>query len=134
MLLTVTMLLLVASALPLMNQAGRTLSAYEKLAGTLDTELKPTLTELKEVMDGVNDLRLQTAKRVNEVGSGVVGTIETVKHGAKAGSSVWTAGLMAGVKAYFAGNPTEDHNKIAKDSQMKRISQSEGERNVTVDA
>lgn len=128
MLLGVTALLLVSSAIPLMGQAGRTLIAWEKLADTLQSETKPTLTELKEVLAGVNQLKSVTAERVTEVGhkvENVAGSFTQVADQAKRQSSVFGAGLFAGVKAYLT---SKDH--AAPNQDTKQITALKGEPNV----
>ena len=125
MLLAVTGLLLIASAIPLLGQASRTLIAYEKLAETLETELSPTLTEVKTMLEGVNQIRQVTTERVTAVShqvGGVAGSVGTVADKAKKQSSAWGAGLWAGVKAYL------DSTKA--DSPSRQIGSAKGEENV----
>jgi uncharacterized protein YoxC len=125
MLLAVTALLLIGSALPLLGQASRTLLAYEKLAETLETELSPTLTEVKTMLEGVNQIRQVTTDRVTAVThqvGGVAGSVGTVADKAKKNSSAWGAGLWAGMKAYLESSKAE--------SQARQIASSKGEENV----
>jgi uncharacterized protein YoxC len=104
MFLALTLVMLAGAAVPLMFQAGRTLTAYERLAETIDVEIKPTLLEVKDAIQGINQIRSITTQRVNEVSHRVEDVADTV--GTAAGqaakrSSVWGAGLLAGVQAYF---------------------------------
>ncbi len=101
MILAVSVVLLVCSALPLFFQASRTLLAYENLARTLETELTPTLIEIKDVMAGDNQIRSSTAQRVSEVSHQVEGVAGSVADEAKKHSQVWGTGLIAGLKAYL---------------------------------
>lgn len=108
--LAVTALMLLGSAIPLFMQASRTLHAYENLADTLQNELKPTLGEVRTMLEGVNELRSLTAERVSEVShkvEDVAGTMGIAAGEAKKKSSVWGAGLLAGVKAYLDANHGE---------------------------
>src|SRR6185295_5429108 len=110
MLLAVTALLLIGSAIPLLSQASRTLNAYEKLADTLQTELTPTLAEVKTMLEGVNQIRQVTTDRVtqvtHQVGT-VAGSVGTTAEKVKKESSSWGAGLWAGVRTYLDGGRSE---------------------------
>jgi uncharacterized protein YoxC len=122
MLLAVTALLLIGSAIPLLSQASRTLVAYEKLAETLETELSPTLTEVKTMLEGVNQIRQVTTDRVTQVShqvTDVAGSVGTVADKAKKQSSAWGAGLLAGVRAYLEAGKSEPH--------ARQIASSKGE-------
>jgi len=126
MLLGVASLLLVSSALPLMSQAGRTLIAFEKLADTLQNETTPTLRELNEVLSGVNKIRTATTDRISEAShkvEDVTGSVNKVATQAKQQSSVFGAGILAGVKAYLSG-------ENAGAEATKQISSSRGDENV----
>ncbi len=125
MLLAVTSLLLVSSAIPLLSQASRTLIAFEKLADTVQGETKPTLTELREVVSGLNQLKSVTAERVTEVShrvEGVTSTVGEVAGKAKKSSAVWGAGFVAGIKAYLAG---KDDGQVP--AEVKQLSVDRGE-------
>ena len=125
MLLAVTSLMVACAAVPMVNQASRTLVAFEKLADTLQGETKPTLAELREVVSGLNQLKSVTAERVTEVShrvEDVAGTVGTVAGKAKKGSAVWGAGFVAGIKAYLAG---KDDGQAA--TEMKQLSVDRGE-------
>lgn len=124
-LLTLTALILVGSAIPLMNQASRTLIAYEQLATSVQSEVKPTLKEFKEVVDGFNEIRSLTARSVTEVGhkvEDVADTVGLVAGTASKHSSVLGTGILAGIRAYLS------HSKPPDD--IKRISQEGGDSNV----
>lgn len=113
-LLAVTSLLLVAAFWFVVPQVSHTLRAYEKLADTLDTELKPTLVEVHEVLQGVNQLRQLTVQRVSEVGQtvtevshrveGMAGSAAQVAGSAQKQSSVFSAGILAGLRSYLTGH------------------------------
>jgi uncharacterized protein YoxC len=127
MFLAVTLSLLVGFAAPLFIQAGRTLNAYEKLADTLETEVKPTLIEVRHVVDGLNDLRSLTSARVTAVShrvEDVAGTVSTVAGEAKKHSNVWGTGLLAGVRAYLNGQSPDIQ------PSTRQIPASQGEKNV----
>lgn len=123
MLLAVTTLLLVSSAIPLFSQASRTLIAFEKLADTLQNESRPTLSEFREVLSGLNQLKSATAERVTEVGhrvEDVAGSVGQVAGSAKKHSSVWGAGLLAGVRAYLSGSDDWEGQAAAKQISVDR--------------
>ena len=108
-------------------QANRTLSAYERLADTLDREVVPTIVEVREVMDGLKRLPNVTAQRLTEVShqvESVAGSVGQAAGNAKRHSSVWGAGLFAGVKSYLAGHDDD------MASPAHQISQEKGESNV----
>ena len=126
MLLGVASILLVSSAVPLMGQANRTLIAFEKLADTLQNETTPTLRELNEVLSGVNKLRTATTERISEAShkvEDVTGSVNKVATQAKQQSSVFGAGILAGVRAYLTGQE-------GGDPASRQISASRGEENV----
>lgn len=109
--LAVSLTLLVTSVMPLLKQGQDTLASIRRLSDTIDKEIPPTLTELRGVMDGVNQIRALTAQRVQDVGSKaeeVAGNVTTIVGTAKKESTVATHGLMAGLKAYFFGNKDTD--------------------------
>ena len=126
-LLAITSILMVAAIYTLVPQVSRTLIAYEKLADTVQVELRPTLAELKEVMAGVNQLRSVTTQRVTDVShqvETVAGSFEQVASKAKKRTSVWGTGLLAGLKAYLTAN-----HEDASHSHLEQILD-KGEQNV----
>jgi len=128
MLLAVSAILLIGSAVPLLEQARRTVNAYERLADTLENELKPTLADVREVLEGVNQIRSVTAQRVTEVGhkvEEVSGSFGEVAGQAKRQSSVWGAGLIAGIKAYLSARDEQGPR-----SEPRQITQDIGEQHV----
>lgn len=130
MILTLTLVLLVGAAVPLMFQAGRTLTAYERLAETIDVEIKPTLLEVKDAIAGINQIRSITTQRVNEVSHKVDEVADTVGNatvGAARRSSVWGAGLLAGVRAYF--NSHEPKQLEARSSEANQYPSARSETN-----
>lgn len=107
-------------------QAIRTMSAYERLADTLDREVVPTVMEVREVMDGIKRLPNAAGQRLTEVSHQVETVADSVGQAAdqaKRQSSVFGAGLFAGLKAYLAGHDDD------MDSPT-RISEARGESNV----
>lgn len=109
--LAVSLTLLVTSVMPLLKQGQDTLASIRRLSDTIDKEIPPTLTELRGVMDGVNQIRALTAQRVQEVGTKaeeVAGSVTTIVGSAKKESAVATHGLMAGLKSYFFGHKDTD--------------------------
>ncbi|MBX9878920.1 MAG: hypothetical protein K2Y22_10730 [Candidatus Obscuribacterales bacterium] len=109
-------------------QANRTLTAYERLADTLDREVVPTVVEVREVMDGIKRLPNVTAARLTEVThqvENVAGSVGEAAGQAKKHSSVFGAGLFAGLKAYLSGNDDDDI-----DYPAKQLSEARGETNV----
>lgn len=128
--LTLSLLLMVSAAIPLISQASRTLFAYERLADTVETEIKPTLLEVKEAVEGFNQFRSLTAKRVNEVGHTVEDVAGSVGHAAKdvtKSSSVFGAGLIAGIKHYLEDKEVKQFE--AKQISSKQLSNVQGEGN-----
>ncbi len=126
MLFAISTFLLVVNAVPLLMQGKETLGAVERLAKTLDDEVAPTLAELREVMDGVNQIRSVTAARVNEVGhkvEDVAGSLTGVVGQAQKASTVWGVGLIAGFRAYLTGK--NSNNGTGQES--KQITMDRGE-------
>lgn len=109
-------------------QANRTLTAYERLADTLDREVVPTVMEVREVMDGIKRLPNATAQRLTEVSHQVESVADSVgvaAVSAKKHSSVFGAGLFAGLRAYLSGHDDDDIENPAR-----QISDARGESNV----
>jgi uncharacterized protein YoxC len=104
--LALTSILLVGAVVPMMAQAGRTLSAYEQLAETLKAQVNPTLSEVFQLLDGLNTLRATLTDRVAQVGQQAFAAADSVSLAAAAAtkrSSVLAAGLLAGLKSYVEG-------------------------------
>ncbi len=105
---------LLASAWILIPQINRTLGAYEKLADTLEAELGPTLKEVQKVVISVGELKQIAGQRVQDVSTkveDVTGNLTKVATSAKTESSVYGAGLWAGVRAYLEGKEGKDHHE-----------------------
>ena len=118
-LLAVSALLVTSTVSSLRSQVDRTLYAWEKLAETLQTEIKPTLTEAQQVLASLNQLRSATAERVTEVGhkvEDVAGSFGHAAENAKKQSGIWGAGLLAGVKAYLSGR--KETESLGEDKQI----------------
>ena len=98
---------LMAVSLPLMSmvkQSERTLSALERLLGTVNQELGPTLKQVDALLGTVLELKTTAEKRITEVGSkvgDVKGGLDKFTGEAKKQSSVLGAGLFAGVRSYL---------------------------------
>jgi uncharacterized protein YoxC len=134
-LLAVSMLLLVGAAWTLIPQAHRTLFAIQKLANTVETELEPTLSEANRLLGGVvklQDLAQQSVSGMTTKVEDVTGNITKVADAAKKNSTVWGAGLTAGIKAYLAGKNQTDvrEKRITAGSESRRITTEKGEENV----
>lgn len=120
----------------LIPQINRTLAAYEKLADTLEEELGPTLQEVQKVVVGVGELKQiagQSLAGVSTKVEDVTGNINKAAGTAKKQSSVWGAGLLAGVKTYLEGKNDHgtDHNEKGRQSSDNRhITLDRGEDNV----
>lgn len=98
----------------LLKQSERTLDATESLIRTLDKELGPTLNEVNLVLGSVQEIKAIAEQRLTDVGTrveDVTGNITKAADVAKTHSSVWGAGLMAGIKAYLEGKPEEKHSE-----------------------
>jgi len=128
--LSVSLTLLVASVMPLLRQSEATLSSLQRLSDTLDKEVPPTLSELRGVMDGVNQIRSLTAQRVSEVGTKaeeLTGNVTTLVGTARKETAVAGVGLLAGLKAYFGGS---NENDKEKKSETKTIAMNREQKNV----
>ena len=133
----------------LVPQVNRTLTAYEKLATTLETELAPTLREVSKLAGGVIKIQSVAQQSITEVGTkveDVTGNLTKVTSQAQKASNVWGTGLLAGFKAYLHSHGNKDkevsHGETGgsgmgtekardKTSQEKRqITMDRGEENV----
>lgn len=106
----------------LLKQSERTLDATENLIRTLDKELGPTLNEVTLVLGSVQEIKAIAEKRIVDVGTkveDVTGSITKVADTAKTSSSVWGAGLLAGLKAYFDGKPAKPHGQHEVEKKVK---------------
>lgn len=123
--LAVSLTLLVASIMPLLRQAQDTASSVQRLMDTLDKEVPPTMAELRGVMNGVNQIRAITAQRVSDVGhkaEELTGNVTTIVGSAKKESTVASAGLLAGLKAYFFPDQnSEDSKTITMNRERKNV-------------
>lgn len=105
----------------LVPQVNRTLTAYEKLATTLETELAPTIREVSKLAGGVVKIQSVAQQSMTEVGTkveDVTGNLTKVTDSAKKESNVWGTGLLAGMKAYL--NAKENaHNDAKAQAKIK---------------
>lgn len=106
-----------AVSMPLMSmvkQSERTLSALERLLGTVDRELGPTLKQVDALLGTVIELKGKAEKSFGDVGmkvGDVKGGITKAADEYKKSSSVFGAGFMAGVKAYLEPKKGDDQKK-----------------------
>lgn len=122
--LAVSLTLLVASIMPLLRQGEATLSSLQRLSDTLDKEVPPTMAELRGVMDGVNQIKSITAQRVSDVGhkaEELTGNVTNLVGSAKKESSVAGAGVLAGLKAYFFPDHSEESKTITIKRERKNV-------------
>ena len=95
----------------LVPQVNRTLTAYEKLATTLETELAPTLREVSKLSGGVIKIQSVAQQSITDVGKkveDVTGNLTKVTDTAKKESNVWGTGLLAGFKAYLSSQANKE--------------------------
>lgn len=121
-LLSLSLVGLAFAASQLVPQVNRTLTAYEKLAGTLETELAPTIREVNKLAGGVVKLQSAAQSSVAEVGTkveDVTGNITKVADQAKKESSVWGTGLLAGFKSYLAGQSSNKDDSSESSSRRE---------------
>jgi uncharacterized protein YoxC len=114
MLLALSLIMLVGAAITLIPQISRTLGAFEKLASTVEIELEPTLSEANKLLGGV--LKLQNIATTGVAGvqnkvEDVTGNISKAANQAQHHSSIWGAGLAAGVKAYLEAKGDSSEKK-----------------------
>ncbi len=104
--LAIALLLVTLPLVSLIDQSRRTLSSAERLTDTLERELGPTLKEVENVLGGVRDLKAIAEQRMVDVGTKVEDVTENINKvttSAKKNTSVWGAGLFAGIQAYLEG-------------------------------
>ena len=95
----------------LVPQVNRTLTAYEKLATTLETELAPSLREVSKLAGGVIKIQSVAQQSITDVGTkveDVTGNLTKVTDTAKKESNVWGTGLLAGFKAYLSSQANKE--------------------------
>jgi hypothetical protein len=118
---------LMAVSLPLMSmikQSERTISALERLLGTVDRELGPTLKQVDTLLGTVLELKTSAEKRIGDMGNkvgDVTGGLTKATAEAKKQSSVFGAGLFAGVRAYLEAKP--DKRATERDKDAMRLSE-----------
>jgi uncharacterized protein YoxC len=130
LLLAVTTVWLTVSLGPLISQTIRTLMALERLSDTVDNEVKPTFYEIRETIDGIKQFPRITARQVSEVGhkvEDVASSVSQVVTEAKKNSSIFGAGLLAGLKTYFSSHKD---NKEQNGEINQQLTTDEGEKNV----
>ncbi len=115
-LLAVSALILVTSVMPLISQSVRTLNAIEDLSETVKREIPPTLVEVRSVMDGLDQIRSSAAKNITQVSTKIEDVSGSVNHAVNSASkqtSIFGAGLFAGIQAFFEGNHDHAHQITA---------------------
>src|SRR5271163_2513248 len=132
-LLAVSLLLLVGAAWTLIPQTHRTLAAIQKLANTVECELEPTLSEANRLLGGVlklQDLAQSSVAGVQTKVEDVTGSLTKVADGAKKHTSVWGAGLAAGLTAYLEAKTERKDSETPKRSEGNKTAIDRGEKNV----
>jgi uncharacterized protein YoxC len=118
---------LMAVSLPLMSmvkQSERTLSALERLLGTVNQELGPTLKQVDALLGTVLELKTTAEKRITEVGSkvgDVKGGLNKFTGEAKKQSSVFGAGLYAGVRSYLERRPEKGSRDQKDEMRLSEV-------------
>jgi predicted PurR-regulated permease PerM len=110
--LSLAVLVLLGLLMSIVPQANRTLNAFEKLATTVSTELQPTLAEASKLVGGVlklQDLAQNSMSNMTDKVEDVTDNLSRVAVGAKKGSSVIGAGILAGIKAYLNSHQHTSH-------------------------
>ena len=108
--LAVSFTLLVGQLIGVLAKSRDTLASIERLTDTLQQEVGPTAVQLREVMDGINQIKGVTTQRITAVTSkveNVAGNVSTVVDQTKKQSSVFGAGLLAGFREYLYGKKDE---------------------------
>ena len=107
LILAISMALLTGYVVPLLRQVNATVMSVQKLSETMEREVVPTMTELRSVMDGVNQIKSITAQRVQDVSNKageLTGNVSTLVSSAKKESTVASVGVLACLKAYLFSN------------------------------
>jgi uncharacterized protein YoxC len=122
--MAVSLMLLVASLMNVLQKGMDTLGSVQRLCNTLDQEVGPTAVQLREVMNGVNQLRGATTQRISAVShkvEDVAGSLTTAVDQAQKQTSVMSTGLLAGIQAYLRGKSGDES------SNEKRLTMDKGE-------
>jgi uncharacterized protein YoxC len=115
--LAICFALLVGQLIGLLAKGRDTLGAVERLADTLQQEVGPTAVQLREVMDGINQIKGVTTQRITAVTHKVetaADSVATAVDQTKKHSSIWGTGLIAGFQEYLYGK----HEKLRPDKQI----------------
>jgi hypothetical protein len=110
----------------LVPQINKTLGAYERLAGTLEDELTPTLREVSKVVSGITELKTVAVKNVSEVQTrveDVTGSLTKAAESAKKHSDVWGTGFLAGARAYLEGGNSKQTTDKESKQDRKQVSE-----------
>ena len=116
--MSVALVFLTAALMGVLWKGRDTLGAIEKLADTLQQEVGPTAVQLREVMDGINQLKGVTTQRITAVTHKVETAADSVAVAVdqtKKNSAVFGTGLLAGFKEYLYGKANEKEKQITMD-------------------
>jgi len=119
--MAIALLLFVSALMGVLYKGRDTLGAIERLADTLQQEVGPTAVQLRDVMDGINQLKGVTTQRITAVTHKVETAADSVSAAVdttKKHSSVWSAGLLAGFRSYLYGN--KEHTAADKQITMDK--------------
>lgn len=122
LILAFSLAVLTYRVIPLMQQLQLTMVSIDKLCRTMDSEVKPTMIEMRQVMDGVNQIKSITAQRVQDVSQKageLTGNVNTLVTSAKRESQVAGVGLLAGLKAYLFSNNDGNDGKKTEPKQIQ---------------
>jgi uncharacterized protein YoxC len=109
--LAVALMLVSIPLMAMVKQSERTLSSLDKLLGTVDKELGPTLKQVDTLLGSVLELKTVAQKGINDAGTKVAdvkGGLSKAADDVKRETSVYGAGLLAGVRAYLDHRPPRD--------------------------
>jgi uncharacterized protein YoxC len=117
-LMAMSLTLLTSALIGVLWKGRDTLGAVEKLADTLEHEIGPTAVQLREVMDGINQIKGVTTQRITAVTSKVetaADSVASVVDNTSKQSSVWSAGLLAGFREYLYGKNENADKQLTMD-------------------
>lgn len=114
MLMAVALLLFVSTLMSVLYKSIDTLGAIQRLCNTIDQEIGPTAVQLREVMNGINQLRGATTQKITAVGhkvEEVSDSFGSAVNNVQKQTSVLGTGILAGFRAYLHGKPEEGSDK-----------------------
>jgi X-X-X-Leu-X-X-Gly heptad repeat protein len=119
--LAVSLAILTGAIMPLLRQFSSTALSFQKLSETMEREVSPTMVELRSVMDGINQIKAITTQRVQDVSSKageLTDGVTTLVTSAKKESTVASAGVLAGLKAYLFPHPQSQETRKSESMQI----------------